>query len=240
MNSLPCPIIKLFDFISDFLEHILQESSSGVKLVVCWSKEKFLQQLRLSIQQQSYAHLPGLEAGGNGAENSASPFCRTLLSNTIDIIDKSQKITLSFCPTLESFRAFLGTYTTCPRSTTESDQSELRNSPPVLAIVGLAALHLNTCEFSAQGISRSLALVVETAARERLRLILCECQDMTENGDIVSSGSIWNTRVPVLNIADKMKQHEVAAGQTVEIKMVVRKWFRFDTTEADELVILNI
>nr|KMM71754.1 hypothetical protein CPAG_08055 [Coccidioides posadasii RMSCC 3488] len=230
MNSLPTPTIKSFDLVADFLEHILHGSASSTTLIVCWTREKFIQKLISSIQLQSRQ----TEGEEHPTSEEAPILSSTLLSNTIDILDKSRRVTLSFCPSLEHLRAYLGTSNKWP-----GPRLNPENGPdaeqPLLAILSPIALHFHTSQFSAQGISRTLALAVEAASRKSTRLVLCECQDLNAGEEEHAfSNNPWDMAVPLLNSSTTSRQPvEISAAQTVQIRRIAKKWFHFDQTERE-------
>lgn len=101
----------------------------------------------------------------------------------------------------------------------------------MLAVWGLANLHRSTAEHSAQGLSRSLAVAVETTKVNGQRLVLAE--SIAANGDleyegIGSEGDSWKEQVPLMSGSVRFGGEErVWAGKTVEVKRVVGRWCRF-------------
>ncbi|WEW60903.1 hypothetical protein PRK78_006391 [Emydomyces testavorans] len=236
MNSHPGPTIRSSDLVTDFLEDILHGHFSSITLIVCGTREKFTQQLLTSIQLQSQY----LETGDTEGEDpvsvaDTSSLCHTVFSNTIDILDKSQRVILSFCPSLEHLRAYLGAPSIWPSSRFNSGRNASHEGQPLLGIINLIALHFHTSEYSAQGISRTLALAVEVAAKKDMDLVLCECQDLNApDQDIACSGSLLNAVVPLLNSTVKGRHSEgIPATKTIQIKEIAKKWFYFDLTETE-------
>lgn len=103
----------------------------------------------------------------------------------------------------------------------------------MLAIWGLANLHHSTGEHSAQGLSRSLAAVVETAKLNGQRLVLAESRAL--NGEVEYEGvgrviDPWKEQVPLLSGSVRFGgEDRVWAGNTVEVERVVGRWCRFVT-----------
>lgn len=244
--SPPRRTIKSFAFITDLLENILHGNHPGATVIVCWTEEEFIQQLLASIQLQLPAREPSLQESGEAhAQTQPLPgrhLSHSLLSNTINILDKSQKVTLSFCPSLEHLRAYLGASSQWPVSRQRANQICGPSARELLAIVNPVSLHMHTSSFSAQGISRTLALAVEIAAWKDMDLVLYDCRDLSlESEEIPSSGSIWDTSVPLFNATTRsVRQEEVSAVPTVQIKKLARKWFQFpvenDASDVNETV----
>lgn len=109
---------------------------------------------------------------------------------------------------------------------------------PLLAIWGLASLHRSTTEYSAQGLSRTLAVAVEAAHSAGQRLVLAESrQDLDEpegeEGREVLLGP-WREQVSLLSGSVRFGGEESGLnGRMMEVGDVVRRWCRF--LKVDEL-----
>lgn len=139
---------------------------------------------------------------------------------------------LAFAPTLPHLRAYIATYTPDVEPEISSSATTKSESQyPMLAVWGLANLHRSTAEHSAQGLSRSLAVAVETTKVNGQRLVLAE--SIAANGDleyegIGSEGDSWKEQVPLMSGSVRFGGEErVWAGKTVEVKRVVGRWCRF-------------
>lgn len=103
----------------------------------------------------------------------------------------------------------------------------------MLAIWGLANLHRSTAEHSAQGLSRSLAIAIETAKSNGQRLVLAESRALSGGGEFEGSGSggeSWKEEVPLLSGSVRFGgEDRVWAGKRVEVERVVGRWCRFVT-----------
>ena len=101
----------------------------------------------------------------------------------------------------------------------------------MLAIWGLVNLHRLTAEHSAQGLSRSLAAVVETAKLNGQRLVLAETMTLNAEVESVGTSSVddpWKEQVPLLSGSVRFGgEDRMWAGKTVEVARVVAKWCRF-------------
>ncbi|PYH71530.1 uncharacterized protein BO88DRAFT_233442 [Aspergillus vadensis CBS 113365] len=224
---------------TDFLQHIITQDAPATILLICTTKEKFLEQLLL--------------ASGPGTEEHHQ-HNHILTKNTIGVLSKSSSIKLVYCPTLEHLRAYLSVIrspedgvglqrelltTTTTSTTTEEREGQTKQQPPapapLLAILNPLALHVPTSEFSAQGLSRMFAAVVEVADRGGWDLVLCECKDV---GDSTGSGSgmgevSWHTQVPLLNSSVRVGEESTSyRGGGVPVKRVVQRWFEFNDNEA--------
>ena len=101
----------------------------------------------------------------------------------------------------------------------------------MLAVWGFANLHRLTAEHSAQGLSRSLAAVVETAKLDGQRLVLAESIPLNAEVESVGTDSVddpWKEQVPLLSGSVRFGgEDRMWAGKTVEAARVLAKWCRF-------------
>ena len=146
---------------------------------------------------------------------------------TIHLIAKSSSVTLAFVPTVAHLRAYVATLYLPTPSPALADARPKGSQYPMLAVWGMADLHRSTAEHSAQGLSRSLAVVVEAASRNGQRLVLAEARALDdEEGE--GEGDPWREQVPLMSGSVRFGgEDRVWAGKTVEVARVVRRWCRF-------------
>ncbi|KAM0803131.1 hypothetical protein BDR22DRAFT_887003 [Usnea florida] len=213
---------------TEFINFILRNHATPTTLVICSTREDFLQQLQASI---NYTHATDPSADPSESD-STQTILHPLLIPTIHLISKSRSIDLAFAPTLPHLRAYVATYTTT--ADPEPAPSTFTNPGsqyPMLAVWGLANLHRLTAEHSAQGLSRSLAAVVETAKLNGQRLVLAESIPLNAEVESVGTDSVddpWKEQVPLLSGSVRFGgEDRMWAGKTVEAARVVAKWCRF-------------
>lgn len=223
------PRVLFFNLATEFVEYIIKNDAHAATLIVCSTRDDFLDHLSTSVQLQSQTHsrFPPLEGD---ICRTAPTACHPLLSNTIGFIAKSQRVTVAFCPSIEHIRAYLSVFRGPSRLPAHLPERQHQANKYILAILDLVALHYHTPEFSAQGLSRSLALAVEVAAREMMDLVMCECGAV---GEEQGHGSrLWHTSVPLLSgSVGSGGERRAWTGQTVKVKRVAQRWFDFDTNE---------
>lgn len=217
---------------AEFLDYISQHHHSPTTLIICSTREAFLQQLQISIIHQTPTQV--------STTDSAPSTPLHLLHPTIHRIAISRTIALAFTPTVPHLRAYLATYS--PRvqvyPSTASPSIHMPSQKPLLAIWGLASLHRSTTEYSAQGLSRTLAVAVEAAHSAGQRLVLAESrQDLDEpegeEGREVLLGP-WREQVSLLSGSVRFGGEESGLnGRMMEVGDVVRRWCRF--LKVDEL-----
>lgn len=195
---------------TDFLRQILYHNEAhSSTLLVCSTRVHFLEQLVAAIRV----------ADGNTASERSQ-----LLTKTIGLLSQSSKIKLVFCPTLENLRAYISVLS---MANTESQESNRR---PLLGVLNLLTLHRSTSEFSAQGLSRTLAAAVEVTARQGVDLVLCECLDAdAAEGTDGEREALWSVQVPLLNQTARTGIEEsTGRGGNVTVKRVAQRWFEFN------------
>lgn len=185
--------------VPDFLQYIFNNDAPTTTLIICSTRDQFLEQLHTSIR--------GATAITNAGRHH-------LLTKSIGVLSTSSRVRLVFCPTLEHLRAYMSVL-----RSVEKSSSLAGSKKPLLAVLDPASLHATTSEFSAQGLSRTFAAMVETAAREGMDLVLCECQGSGES--VENGGSLWNEHVPILNGSVRME------GRGVSVRSVAKRWFDF-------------
>lgn len=226
--------IQFYDSVADFLEELISHNNARITiLIVCSTRNHFLEQLFGAMQATtSQADKPPREQDSPQQTSIETPTSGThrLLTKTIGLLAESSRIKLVFCPTLESLRAYLSVLrvTRASEVAPAGCLTEQRDRRPVLAVLDLIALHCLTLEFSAQGLSRTLANAVEAASREGADLLLCECADSV-NGE--RGQRLWHQDVPLLNASVRTGVDEsTSRGRSVPVRRVVQRWFSLDET----------
>lgn len=197
-------------YVTEFLRQILYNNEAhSTTLLVCSTREHFLEQLVAAIRAP--------------AEGNAAPEGSLLLTTkTIGLLSQSSKIRLVFCPTLENLRAYISVLSMANTKPQES------NRQPLLGVLNLLALHRSTSEFSAQGLSRTLAAAVEVTAKQGVDLVLCECLDAMDGTD-GGREALWSVQVPLLNQTARFGAEEsTGRGGNVTVKRVAQRWFEFN------------
>ena len=140
------------------------------------------------------------------ASNSAADLA------TISALSTAQNVAVTFCPSLLHLRAFLSTI---------SPPSSPADGGGVLAVWGLVAAHRETAEFSAQGLGRTAAALVEAGLRSGRRVLVGERLEGEEGGEVL---------LPVLNSTVKVGSRlgEEIAGRTVGVGAVLGRWMVFE------------
>ncbi|KAL1967961.1 hypothetical protein VTN77DRAFT_2378 [Rasamsonia byssochlamydoides] len=222
--------VHFANLVSDFVNHILcNNNARATTLVVCSTRTQFLEQLAASIAAESRLHQQDhpedqqqhVEDEQANLSSEAAERPHPLLTKTIGLLAQSRKVKLVFCPSVEHLRAYLSTL----RVTSEDCRGRL-------AILDLVAVHYTTSEFSAQGLSRTLAIAVEAAARAATDLVLCECNDAVDPQNLERGERLWDLHVPLLSGAVRLGDgRSTWSGRHVSVKRVAQRWFQFDERE---------
>ncbi|PKY03668.1 hypothetical protein P168DRAFT_327724 [Aspergillus campestris IBT 28561] len=215
------PTRKIYncDWVTEFLQYILDTTTEPVSLIICSTRDSFLVNLAFTIQTQP-------KHTSNGQE---------LLKDTIGLLANSTRAKLIFCPTLEHLRAYIGVLRPTSDGNAQHGTTAGQNKRPLVAILNCLALHLPTSEFSAQGLSRTLAAAVEVTSRNGMDLVLCECRDAANPADPMRGEALWFAQVPLLNSAVRTGGDDAAGGGlSVPVKRIAQRWFEFSGMSCPE------
>lgn len=212
----------------ELIETVLRYHRPPTTIIVCSSREAFLESLYLSLQTN---HSTEDSPEHGGTDDSPHP----LLLPTIHQLATSRTIDIAFAPTLPHLRAYLASYIPASDSTSTStafDKSASRVA--MLVVYGLLDLHRATTEYSGQGLSRTLAVAVEAANVRGMRLTLVEAPESPEapaNEPVIgvettTPRSPWGDQIPLLNGSLTLSNDRAWAGRTVGVGAVIARWCR--------------
>lgn len=230
---MPHPVATTFPRLVELINSILKVHAAPVVLVICATRETFLQDLRTELHRDSPESL------------------HPLLVPTIHLLATTRIIRLAFTPSLGHLRAYLATYQLSIETLEKSSrlQGLVSLNPPMLFIFGLIALHSSSStEFSAQGLSRSVAMAVEAADNAGAKLVLAELlrKGSGENngtmdaGDHINIGESeteyeydpWRQQVSLLNGSVRFGDDSRPwSGRTIEVRTIVGGWCKFEALE---------
>ena len=200
------------------LQDILHSRQKCTVLVICSSRGQFLRQLASSLSA-----IQPVQAGDPEENNETRGNIQLypLLVPTLQLLSTSKGIKLTFCPTINTLRAYLSTFATPNEAKTRPAAS--------LLIVDLVALHHATSEFSVQGLMRSFASAVEAAAKNRMDLRLCECKDVHDLQNPDRGPRLWDAQVPLLSGSVRMTGDDAGwSRRVVSVRSVAGRWLEFE------------
>ena len=204
------------DLVTDLIQDLL-EYGAQTNLVICGTRSEFLVQLSAAIQLQK-------------SDPYSAPR-QDLLTKSIGLLANSSKIQLTFCPSLESLRAYLAALPVPKKASPTPEEGG--GLVPLLTIVDAVAMHGTTMEFAAQGLSRTFAAAVEAGTRAGMDLALCECANVVNPSSTEWGEVLWDTEVPLLNGSLRIRSEEGNwGGRGVSIREIVERWFVFDQDKA--------
>ena len=236
----PKPVALHSTSLLHFLDFLLRDAHKRTHVMMCMTRETFLHRL---LQSSSSSNADPEVA----IESASSLLLQKLLAPNLNNLSKTQGISITFTPTVQHLRASLASIDGNLEAITwgRSELDATMDSRTTLVVVyGSLDLHIDTSEFSAQGLSRTMALVIETINRTRVRLLMAECdrfveQDRQSEQDDPSAGTLcegqqlinpYTMEVPVLNRASGLGRDGLHwAGKTVQVGRVLARWCLFPT-----------
>ncbi|RKF58936.1 hypothetical protein OnM2_064050 [Erysiphe neolycopersici] len=245
---------------SELLIYLLKRQSFFSTLIICQKREDFISSLVSDIslvpQHQKWPknNDPSKTFSWFSTEESDQnedyERQNLLLVPTLHQVAISQHTHVVFVPTVTHLRAYLATFpsemeakSTSPLDP-ENNPRDIDSSSKTtfLFVYGLVDLHRDTCEWSAQGLSNTIAGLIESGRRSCKKIVVMEKwakENFVEGGgdelDANSGGtsrySIWENRVPILhtsaNITGPHFEEQPWSGRNTEIGRILARWFRF-------------
>jgi hypothetical protein len=230
--------VRLTEY-AEIIDFILKQNNVATTMIICATRASFLADIQAEVQR--IEPTPLLNSPGQG--DSGLP--HSFLSPVLQVLATSRMIHLAFAPTLPHLRAYLAVFSTTKNGKAASlhcHQSTSRRS--MLVILDLVAIHRSTSEYSAQGLSRTLAIAVEAARLGGMNLALAE--HYKGDNDDSSSGindaarravndaqqGPWKEQVPILSGSIRFGNDEgLWAGKTIDVGKVLGRWCGFVTLD---------
>ena len=207
-----------FQSSAHLISYFLRGHALPVTLVVCSSREQFVAELQNACaSEQSNAYEDFSSASSHGDFSG-------LVMNTIEMLSLSSDVVLLYAPTLHHLRAFLSVHR--PAFSDEVFNAEAPDTTS-LAFWGLIDLHRSTADYTAQGLSRTISLAVETAYLAKQRLILAEpviarTSDDSEETLVLSP---WEEQVPLLSDSVKIEGgRQTLAVHSLQVGNIIQRW----------------
>lgn len=212
---------------AELLRYIVAFQTYPTTILICAARGDFLSSLVQNVQQTISQDATVI--GEADAEPGTTSTSHTLLTTSLYQVAVSRHIRILFIPTISHLRAFLSIFNT-EDSKIPSPPRLLppnKGDPPFLLVYGFLALHRDTSEWSAQGISNTAAGLVEAAKRVAFKAVVVE----SKQGGGIDFNEVLKERVPVLTGTGR--EGEAWAGRTVSLKRVLDRWFRFESRHWD-------
>lgn len=215
------------------LEFCLRHHASSKHLIVCSTRDAFLQSLLYEVTQE--------------IQNEQST-ALDLLVPTLSNLHNSRNIQVTFCSDLTNLRAYLAKLRHPQQSEPIDPECEDAHGQicPLLMIINPIQIHEQTLSYSVQGFNRTFASIVDVAHGLNHQLIMVECinpeedeyetgvredEDMLDGGHPVTNA--WDQDLSMLNITTKTfgAGERAWVGRTVKIRQVAGRWCEFRKLE---------
>lgn len=224
----------------ELLTYIIRRHEYPTTLIVCSSQAEFLESLIADAQDSLSV----------AADGSQVPGLSSLLSSPLHQVAIARHIRMIFVPTVSHLRACLSVFDTkdskVPPPPTAKASGRARASP-LLLVYGFLALHRDTSEWSAQGISSTAANLVEAARRVGFRAVMVDPPSVMlqaeDDTDVPGAGdddghvegeteqAALSEEVPVLSASVRRAGADLDesdwTGRTVTLARVLGRWFRY-------------
>lgn len=164
----------------NLLVHLLQSPHpTPTHLLICTSRADFIQQLQRSLETSSST---------STADDSENPDeAKAVMNNTLHTLSTSSLIKTTFITSLPALWAYLSVLPY--RASASEDTSHVATSPhnpsrdveaSKMILLNPLSLHKETSHYSAQGLSRTLALAVGAGwgMGVGVGVVVCECADL--------------------------------------------------------------
>lgn len=221
---------------AQIIDFVLKQTTIITTIVVCASRSAFLARLQGELQEQLSTPPTNTDEGNDNLLSS------TFLFPSLHLLATSRRVHLAFTPTLPHLRAYLAAFNAPKTPTTAPFEDQ---SMSMLLILSLVDLHRSTSEYSAQGISRTLAIAVEAAELAGMKLVLGEYSREENQEDVggehvdgrlgASSSArqdLWEEQIPILSGSIRFRNDEgLRLGRTVSLGRVLGRWCRFVTMD---------
>lgn len=239
--------------LAGFVQYIQGNNPRPSTIVVCATKEKFIEQLLAACIETSATdnNQPttdddeGIEAVPTTKETHNLLKRPSLLQ-----LAQSRTVKLVFCHDITHLRAYLATLA-IPKSRLADNGSsksndQANNEASLLAILNPIGSHRYTSGFSAQGLNRTFSLAVEAAHATHSRLLMVEipsCKFHEEHhadegydfdAETIPAPALtspWDEEVSILNVTTKSfgAGGRGWVGRTVTIRKIAERWCIFTT-----------
>lgn len=234
--------------LENFFQLVLDRHGPSSTLVICSSKDTFLQKLQAGISQstQDDEHQ---QPEDPTTEIRSSARQQKWTAPTLRVLASAQTLKVAFCEDVTHLRAYLAAY---PHRDENLEPSNTATSPRVsqrmLAVLNPIALHRPTSNFSAQGLNRTLSIAVDAAHQSGSKLMIAECpvqeasqptedeamdNEDGEDGETVLAPehrNMWDEEVSILNVATKTfgAGERGWVGRTVKLRAIASRWCVFE------------
>ena len=209
-----------------FLHYVLDHSLKPTSLVVCSTREAFLN----SLEEPDFSMNQSDEIAP--VDQSVEEQTDALLIPSLRLISLSRSVNVVFVSTLSQLRAYLSVHQAHSKEApAESSAEDSTPRTSLLAIWGLLRLHRGTFEYSAQGLCRTLGSAVDAAYSSGQKLILGEWQNAQVSPNIesleIQNENPWKGLIPLLSSSAMNGDVSMLSQPNIKIITVVRRWCQY-------------
>lgn len=185
----------------DFVNYILDHHCPPTTLIICSTREAFLHELEAGVAQQANDRAAKYE-DRNSRDSEDEPteddeaidtLQHDLTTPTLHLLATTRTVKLAFCDSLPHLHAYLSLLThrhrqqqqrpsSDPPAASRLDASLPKAKKPYLAVLNPIDLHRHTSHFSAQGLNRMFAALVDSADGLERQLLIAECSSSSSDG----------------------------------------------------------
>lgn len=232
----------------ELLSYILAHQTYPTTLIICQTRKDFTESLLCDLSPNTHNQFASQTCHHSTHDPSAQSQTSStfsFLTPTLHHVASSRHTNLVFIPTVSHLRAYLAVFPAITEHSAPPDNwlTGIPGETPLLVLYGLIDLHHDTNEWSAQGLGNTLAGLVEAGHRSSRKVIILEKwsgdvfddvkNDTNMDLNDISRCSIWNIRVPMLNMNVKnsgLHSEDVYLNErTTEIGRILARWFKFST-----------
>lgn len=178
MAPIPTPLIFPPTLPSELLTSVIRRETHPTTLIICASRAEFLTSLINDVQSPP-THPGNAEGPPAASTSTTTTTTNPLLAAPLYQVAVARHIRVVFVPTVSHLRAHLsvfspaGSKVSAPPPLPSPDAGQ-KQQPPLLVVYGFLALHRDTSEWSAQGISATAAALVDAGRRCGFRPVLVD------------------------------------------------------------------
>lgn len=263
--AIPVPLILSPALPSELLSSILQHEAYPTTLIICYPRADFLSLLIRDVVQGPSVPNPQEQETVPPTPAPPAAVTNSLLPARLYQIAIARHIRMVFIPTVSHLRAYLSVFTKSTSTNTNTNESSKvvvppppaeaqqrqrnrpQQQPPLLLVYGFLALHRDTSEWSAQGLSGSAAALVEASRMSGLRAVVVEPPRVSgeehgvgeddaqgaigvgfeDQGQLMLAEQMPVLSASVIRAGGDFDEAAAWTGRKVTIGRVLGRWFRY-------------
>lgn len=227
------PIVLENGSLPQFVKYVINSHSSPSLLIICSSRDAFIQRLLHALTLKPRPQIPNADAERESTTDDnqlPQESAAELLSPTLHLLATTRTLKVIFCDSLQVLLAYLSPHGHTRTADGQSPPTAAKEITfPMLAILNPLSIHRNTSSWSAQGLGKMFASAVEAASRAGQKLVMFEDGG---GGEHAMSGEESDHRKPTF-------AHEDAA-MDIEVHAHVEHSIAHTSAWKEQVAILNV